>query len=120
MPGRMKVEDRCYKSKAVLDYDLFMPQRTAVTILSPCFFFFFHFFSLPGEAKESFGVGWAIPVLQKQPVSCTLFINKLSDLSRNQPCVEEKSWEGMEDKVGMRGRGTASCVEKWGGELMKG
>lgn len=40
MPGRMKAEDRCYKSKAVPDYNLFRPQRTAVTILSPVFFFF--------------------------------------------------------------------------------
>lgn len=34
MVARMKVEDRCCKSKAVLGYDLFRPKRTVVTILS--------------------------------------------------------------------------------------
>lgn len=34
MAARMKVEDLCCKSKAVLSNDLFRPERTAVTILS--------------------------------------------------------------------------------------
>lgn len=57
------MEDLCYKSKAALDYDLFMPQRTAVTILSPIFFFFlfwvffFFFFARRGERELRGGVG---------------------------------------------------------------
>lgn len=46
MAARMKVEDRCCKkkAKAALGYDLFRPERTAVTILSSPF--------LPGEARD--------------------------------------------------------------------
>lgn len=56
MAARMKVEDRCCKSKAVPGYDLFRPKRTAVTIHSSFFLTFFSFFS--GEAKdERFGAG---------------------------------------------------------------
>lgn len=62
MPGRMKAEDRCYKSKAVPDYNLFRPQRTAVTILSPVFFIyiyfnFFFFFPCQERQKEISGRG---------------------------------------------------------------
>lgn len=58
MVARMKVEDRCCKSKAVLGYDLFRPKRAVVTI--PSF--------LPGETRdkrqERFGeVEWVGGVL---------------------------------------------------------
>lgn len=50
MAARMKVEDQCCKSKAVLGYDLFRPKRTAVTILSSPF--------LPEEAREKKDFLW--------------------------------------------------------------
>lgn len=46
MAARMKVDDQCCKSKAVLGYDLFRPKRTAVTIVASLFF------SLPEEARD--------------------------------------------------------------------
>lgn len=47
MVARMKVEDRCCKSKAVLGYDLFRPKRAVVTI--PSF--------LPGETRDKRDLG---------------------------------------------------------------